>query len=238
MNVALNLAAAAGGAAARVATDTVTRRISNWMRNEPQSPYNMGQMRQALPQVGPTRGRGRGRRGRGRRGRAGRQGGQPAQGTQTRGQGMSVARDTEVLVSVAEGLKTYVFNPSPEELVRLKAMEAMYTRYRVRYVNVSYKSGSGTATAGNVAVGIAAGPAIEAVKTATDVLKLRPSFYVPAWKNESLSIGADIDLGRYMLCGNTSADGVAFTLYVYSTAANLGLIQVSYNVEFTQPKPF
>lgn len=236
MNVALNLAAAAGGAAARVAMD----RLSGWAVRAPQPLNTMGEMRVALPRPGPSRGRGRGRRGRGRRGRGARQGGQPPAGVSTRGQGMSVATDTEILVSVAQGFKAYVFNPSPPELVRLKAMEQMYTRYRVRYVNVAYKSTSGTATAGSVAVGIAAGPQLPAdmVKDATTIMKLRPSFVVPAWKNDSLTIGADIDLGRYMLCGDKTPDGVAFTLYVNSTAADLGMIQVSYRVEFTQPKPF
>lgn len=234
MNAALNLAAAAGGTAANVALN----RFGNWMSQSAQPLNNMGQMRQALPNVQtPQRGRGRGRRGRGRRGQ-GRPGGQPRSGVQTRGGEVSVCQGTEVLGAVAQGFKTYIFNPSPDELTRLKAMEKMYTRFRVKYVNVAYKSGSGTATAGNVAVGVAVGPAQAEIKDATTVMKLRPSFFVPAWKNASLTVGADIDLGRYMLCGDDKADGVAFTLYVYSTAANLGMLQVSYKVEFSHPRPF
>lgn len=87
-------------------------------------------------------------------------------------------------------------------------------------------------------MGVCVGPALTSIKTQEDVMKLRPSFYVPAWKNDSLALGSDIDLSRFMLCDDNTADGVAFTLYVIASSADLGLLQVSYEVEFSQPRPF
>lgn len=229
----MNLAAAAGGAAANVAVN----RMSSWLAGagpSRQPAYDMGQMRAALPSNAP-KARGRARRGRGRG--KGRQGGQPRQGINTRGGSDIVVRDTEVLGSVQKGVTSYQFNPAPDGLVRLKAHENMYNRYRIKYMNIAYKSGSGTATTGNVWVGVCGGPVNKAI-TAGNVSKLRPSFFVPAWKNESLTLGKDIDSQRWMRCGNDSDDGVSFTLYVESAEVGLGVIQVSYEVEFQQPKPF
>lgn len=130
------------------------------------------------------------------------------------------------------------FNPSVDGMPRLAAFEKMYHRYRIKYFNIAFKSGSGTAVSGNICVGVNVGPALENIKDGSDVMKCRPSFYTPAWKNESLTVGGDIDLSRYMLCGDTSADGVAFTLYLYASADALGMLQVSYEVEFSHPRPF
>lgn len=227
------MAAAVGGAAARAAVD----RFGNWLAS-PSPAYNMQAMRQALP--GPSqrttrgRARGRGRRGRGRRGR---QGGQPSQGINTRASTSIVVRDTEVIGAPTGAIQQIVFNPGCEGTPRLTAFEKMYRRYRMKYCNIAFKSGSGTATAGNVAIGVAVGPPLSVVKSKDLILKLKPSFYVPAWKNESLTLGADIDLSRFMLCGDTSADGVAFTLYVFGQQ-DAGMIQVSYEVEFSHPIPF
>lgn len=187
------------------------------------------------------RGRGRGRRGRGRPQGGNRPGGQPSAGISNTRSGAKVTiRDTEMLKQVTKTPVIYVFNPGNTDMPRLYNMAQMYTRYRFKYLNVAYKSGSGTSVVGNVAVGIASGPALMKTADATTdkILKLRPSFFVPAWKNDTLSIGSDIDLSRFMLCSDTTADGIAFCLYVASTADNLGFIQVSYEIEFSQPRPF
>lgn len=229
----MNLAAAAGGTAARVAADRIVRW---WESPAPRAPvsYNMAQMASALPSNARARGRGRrGRRGGGR----GRQGGQPSQGVRTRGGSDIVVRDTEIIGPVKKGLTVYAFNPGTDGMVRLSAHEKMYGRYRTRYMNISYKSGSGTATAGNVWVGVLIGAKNDSV-TAGSVGRLRPSFYVPAWKNESLTLGRDIDMSRWMKCGDVTDDGTTFCLYVDSTADALGVLQCSYEVEFQQPRPF
>lgn len=238
----MNLAAAAGGTAANVALN----RLQQWWSQPaqqvvPMSPYSMAPLVQALPSnTQRVRGRGRGRRGRARRRtQAGsRSGGQPSSGIHTQSGTVVVIRDTEVLGAVGNTLKTYEFNPSVTETPRLNAHEAMYRRFRIRYFNIAYKSGSGTATEGNVAVGVAVGPKMADVKDQDTILKLRPSFYVPSWKNDSITVGGDIDLSRYMLCSDMSADGIAFTLYVMSSKASTGMIQVSYEVEFSHPRPF
>lgn len=212
----------------------------------------MGEMAMALPYTGRGRGQPRGRnRGRGRGGGRGRgrgrgrrpqvgsnPGGQPSSGISTRSGSVEFVRDTEILTSVTSTIKTFAFNPSPDELVRLKSREKMFTRYRFRFINIAYKSGSGTNVTGNVAMGIAPGVVNNAVKTMDDILKLRPSFYVPAWKNDSMSVSGLIDSQRFMMCGTNDNDGVSFTLYVMASAADLGMVQVSYGVEFAYPRPF
>lgn len=105
-------------------------------------------------------------------------------------------------------------------------------------MNISYKPGVGTATDNNIAIGIAVGPKITSVTDQSTVTKLRPMAYGPGWKAFSLTVGRDIDLSRYMLSGDATADGVAFTLYAYASAASIGLIQVSYKVELSHPIPF
>lgn len=89
-----------------------------------------------------------------------------------------------------------------------------------------------------MSLGISPGPKLAAVKTSDDILKLKPSFYVPAWRNESLSLGRLIDSQRFMHVGKDDEDGISFTLYVASSANDLGKIQVSYSVQFAYPVPF
>lgn len=236
MQIAVNAAAAAGGMAARVATD----RFLQWLSTPSTSGglSTMGNLRSALPVTQPARGRGN-RRGRGRRPQgSSRSRGSPAAGISTRSGSNVVIRDTEVIGSVTTTMKSYAFNPAVAELPRLKAHAAMYRRYRIKYFNIAYKSGAGMATEGNVTVGVLVGPVDPAVKDAATIMKLRPSFFTPAWKSASLTLGADVDLARYMLSGDATADGIAFTLYAISTVNSPGMIQVSYEVEFSHPHPF
>lgn len=238
VNPFLTLAAAAGGSAARAAVD----RAANWLVS-PRQPYNMQAMVQALPRPSNANARGRGQRGRGRgRGRrpqvVNRPGGQPSAGTQTRSGANIILQDTEILGAVKAGsLAVYAFNPAPKELTRLYTHSKMYRRYKIFYMNISYKPGVGTATDNNIAMGIAVGPRIASVKDQDTVVKLRPMAYCPGWKAFNLTVGSDIDLSRYMLCGDETADGIAFCLYVFGTAQS-GLIQISYKVELSHPIPF
>lgn len=243
MNVAMNLAAAAGGAAARVATD----RLANWMSGMSLTPATPGPSRVVIPNPpsnaiargGARRGRGRGRR-RGRR--PNRQAGQPAQGAAAKGGSIVRMRDTEI---VALSATTFVleFNPAVDAMPRLAAHEKMYTRYRYRYVNIAFKSTSGTATDGSIVIGIASGPALYSTtgdnKLDRDkILKMKPMIVVPAWKNDTIAVGAQIDASRWMFCGDTTRDGVAFTVYVDTTATKIGVLQISYDIEFDFPRPF
>lgn len=228
----MNLAAAAGGAAARVIANRAQAAFNNYMAPAPaQQPYNFRGMRNALPR-GNRRGRGRGRRP-----QVAKTGGQPSAGvSNTRSSTKIVVRDTETFAT-PEKFTAYSFNPSCDKMPRLKQHENMYKRYRIRYMNIAYRSGSGTATEGNISFGIEGGVKDDKV-TAENVMALRPSFFTPAWKNDTMSLGSDIDIARWMICGDATTDGVAFTLYVNPTAAKIGMIQISYEVEFDQPRPF
>lgn len=188
------------------------------------------------PQAIRSRGRGRGR-GRGRnRPQAGMTGGQPSSGI-TQSSSNLVIRDTEILGTTTGSLQTFSFNPGVEGTPRLKSFERMYGRYRFNYVNIAYKSGSATNVAGNIAVGVLPGMINTTIKTQDDILRLKPSFYVPIWKNEQLSLNKFIDSQRFMLSGSNDNDGISFTLYVLGTQSG-GMIQVSYQVEFAYPRPF
>nr|QQP18796.1 hypothetical protein 2 [Soybean thrips tombus-like virus 5] len=225
MNAAMNLAAAAGGTAARVAVD----RLAGWLAT-PSQPQP-----QPTPQPGPSSnptGRGR-RRGKGR----GRRGARQAQGP-TRSGAQIVMRDTEVIGEVPNKLTTYSFNPAVNETPRLSQHEKMYARYRFKRLTISYKPLVGTATTGSVTIGAMVGTAYDKIKKADDIMKLRPMLVTPGWKAASFTLGSDIDLARYMLCGDNTADGVAVTIYAIGSAEHLGLIQVSYEVEFSHPRPF
>lgn len=236
----MNLAAAAGGALARAGVDYLGNRIQQAYRPPPiqqPSPYYFNQMAAALPRA-RGRGRGRGRRGRGRgRGQA-RSVGQPNSGIGTTGSGHITIVDTEVLGAPPTTLTAYQFTPSHSSLPRLSAHAKMYERYKINYFNISFRSGSSTNVAGNISIGVSPGPKLAAVVDQATILKLKPSFYVPAWKNESLSIGKSIDTQKFMHVGRDDEDGISFTLYVKASAANLGMLQVSYSVQFAYPVPF
>lgn len=192
----------------------------------------MQPLAQALP---PVRGRGRNRpRVRGR------QAGQPAMGVSQQTSSNVVVNDTEVLGSTTGALQVFEFHPhSSTSAPRLAQFAKMYHRYRFLQVSIAYKSGSGTNVTGNVALGIAPGTAIDSIKTQDNIVKLRPSFYVPIWKNESITVGRTIDSQRTMLTKDSAGDNdsSSFTLYVYGNKGG-GMIQISYKIEFSYPIPF
>lgn len=135
-------------------------------------------------------------------------------------------------------MKAYQFNPGCGETPRLARLATMYARYRFRKVSFKYHSGSGTATTGSVAIGVATGTTYAEVKDANTVLKLQPSAFGAAWKNLSLTLPRSIDSQKWYRCSENSIDGVSFTFYVNADAANLGRIEVTYEVEFGFPHPF
>lgn len=244
----MHLAAAAGGAASRAGLNYLANRAYNYAFApvpRTQAPFpTMVPLQQALPVYAPQRrgrsGRGRGRgRGaaRGRRAQA-RSIGQPNSGIGTRAAGKIVVVDTEVLGSPLKTFTYYQFSPSNAALPRLDAHAKMYERYKINYFNISYKSGSSTNVPGNIAIGVSPGPRIAAVTSQDTILKLKPSFYIPAWRNEALSVGGLIDSQRFMHVGKDGEDGISFTLYVQASADNLGKLQVSYSVQFAYPVPF
>lgn len=181
---------------------------------------------------GTSRGRARGR-GRGR-GRGGRQGLPERGNPTTRGGSRIIVQDAE-LFNVEGGFKTYSFNPAHANLPRLKAEASKYTRYKISFMNIAYISASSTATSGAVKFGIAPGTA-NANITDGNIMSLRPAEMVPVWKNATINVAGNIDSSRYMFVGDTSVDGVSFTLYV-SGAKDVGAIKVSYRVELAFPKP-
>lgn len=238
----MNVAAAAGGAAARQGINYLTNRLNTAapIQNvQPSSSFNMAPMVAALPRRGRRwRSRGRGR-GAARGGRAqARSAGQPNSGISTIGGGRVTVIDTEFLVTPTKALQAFQFMPHVAELPRLTAHANMHERYRINYFNISYKSGSSTATKGNVAIALSPGVKNAKVTDMDTVLKIRPSMFLPAWKNETLNVGRLIDSQRFMHVGKNDLDGVSFTLYIIASDVDLGKIQCSYSIEFAYPVPF
>lgn len=242
MNPFLHLAAAAGGAAANAAINRATQWLSG--PAQPQPLNTMGQLAVALPPTrrgGGLRRRGAARGGNTNRGRGRRQPrrsrtGQPM-GISTAGGEKLTVQGTEVVGTLDGTLQKFQFNPAVDTMVRLKNYEKMYTRYRIIYFNISFKSGSSTNTAGNVTMGLHPGPSNANIKDATTILQLRPSQYLPIWQSTTMNVGGSIDSQRFMYCGKDTDDGIAFTLYVIGLKGG-GIIQASYKIEFAYPNPF
>lgn len=139
------------------------------------------------------------------------------------------------MFTVEAGLKSYQFNPANEKLIRLKAEMGKYTRYKINYMNIAYISASSTATSGSIKFGVAPGTKLN--MTDAQLMQLRPAEMLPVWKNGSITLNSTIDTSRFMYCGDETRDGVSFTLYVSTPAADVGAIKVSYRVEFAYPHP-
>lgn len=150
---------------------------------------------------------------------------------------MLTITDSEFLLALDGKLQTYQFNPANDSMPRLAQFSKMYERYRILRMNIAYKSGSSTNTAGNIAFGVLTGTKQATITGQDTIMKLRPNVYVPIWKNASLTVPPSIDSSRYMHCDGLDDTSIAFTLYVNGTAKG-GMIQVSYSVQFAYPRPF
>lgn len=187
--------------------------------------------------------RGRRRQGRGRGGGLGQQ----MQGGTT----MAVFQDSEVLGGPSKGqlyaleftpggVKSSPTNKTALEATRLNYEAAKYSRFKIRYVNISFKATSPTTAKGNVSLGILAGPVNAAIKTSADILKLRPYRCTPSWKTVSISVGREIQSQlSYLTNKPGDADGVPFTIYIQSDSDSdpAGVLELSYLVEFSFPHP-
>ena len=229
----IHAAAAAGGAMARAGFNRVfgpqpRQRVVRYMPPPPPAPV-------INVQTAPRRGRGRGR-GRGRpRNQSTRNTNIPRPGPSG---SKVIITDTEVLGTPLAKLAAFEFNPAPAGLTRLANLAKMYERYRFHYINISYKATSPTTQQGQLAMGVMPGQKSDKVKSNDEIVKLRPMVICPPWKSDSMSLGRNIDSQRYMHVGRAGDDGVSFTLYVNASAANMGVIQISYRIEFEYPSPF
>lgn len=215
--------------AARVAVDRLGQYLSApTKRQAPLPPYNMQRMRAALPPpTSNANARGPRRR---------RRSAPPI--PRTVGGASIVVADTEYLGMVPKDLTHYLCNPAPTALPRLDRMSKMYHRFRIISFKVAYKPGVGTATAGNVSAGICIGPAVAAITLQDHINKLNPSFFTPGWKAATFTVPPNSDPARYMVSGDTSVNGVSFTLYAMASAESLGQLVVTYRVEFSHPINF
>lgn len=236
-NLLLNLAAAAGGAAARQGLNALGSGLQNWWqqpsggaRPRPRrraAQLSVAPLLQALP-APPQRRR---RRGRGR----GRGPGAPSVGAV--GAGRVVVTDSE-LIAVPAALIAAEMNPGADILPRLLAHSKIYERYRFIRVVVAYEPLSGMATSGSIAVTLSPGKKNAAIKDMATILKCQPCLARPSWKAGTLRAGARLDAQRWMHSEQADNDGISFTLYAIGSAANLGYLRVTYTVEFAFPHPF
>lgn len=182
--------------------------------------------------------RGRGGRGAGssRRGRRGRRRGRGNSGPDrpigTQGSGTITVQDTEILNYTGGKLQVFEFNPSATGLVRLERFESMYERYQFVYCEVKWVPTCPLTTAGQIAYGIS--PAkLDAVKTADDISKLKPSRIVSPFVSGKISMNTSIDSHKFMHCGTDTA----FVLYVWGDTG-VGHFDIRYKLEFSFPRPF
>nr|QQP18789.1 hypothetical protein 2 [Soybean thrips tombus-like virus 4] len=228
-----------GAVAGQIYRDYMSRPV---IVQQPPQTYQQPQVVYVQPQQ-QSAGRSRPRRGRGRgRGQGRARVPRPTAPIGTQGSGVVTVVDTEMFAPI--GFVTGVinvmqFNPGHSKLPRLNRQAGMYERYRVVYVTVKFVPAVATTTTGSLYFSICPGPSQTAVKTADDILKLRPSRCVAVWQSATINMGQAIDTQRYMVCGDTSVDGTAFTLYYqYGNTAAGGHFQVSYKIEFAYPKVF
>lgn len=146
-------------------------------------------------------------------------------------------RDTEVVQHGDFTAMMYAeFNPAPAKgLSRLAKYAALFERYKIHRITIHYRSTSGTATEGSVTVGVGTGPKMTNIANSTQILALRPSFTVPAWKDDRIVLGNDIMQSRTMAVGGTDQTGVAFTLYAIASKKDPGQLFVEYDIEFSFP---
>lgn len=122
----------------------------------------------------------------------------------------------------------------PFNLKRLGEFAKMYERYQIHTVRIRVLGTAGSAQAGTIAYGVLSGGVEDVIKTADDILALRPSRTHHLSQQSSILLGHDIQLSKYMRTDDKSA----FTLYSWATVANVAFLEVSYDVTFSSPRPF
>lgn len=195
---------------------------------------------------GRARGRGRGGRG-GRRGRGRRTGLASAMaGMSLNGGSTATFTDAEFVGMGTGGVATVTaFNPGTCQLPRLQYEAAKWTRFKINYINIAYITTSSMTDSGSFYLGIVNGVAKADDYKGDDkynkVLAMRPSFAIPTWKNDSISLGSNIMPVRTMpvetTATNLSLDNVPFSCVQIGSkeANNKGSIKWSYSITFSHP---
>nr|QZZ63356.1 hypothetical protein [Leuven wasp-associated virus 4] len=227
------------------------RAAFNYLTRPQQQPiYVPVPQAQPLPVTQYARGRaGRGRRPRGRRGgRRGRGAGgltRAMAGMSLSGGSVATFVDAECVGTTKGGEVNVVsFNPGTCELPRLKYEAAKWTRFKINYINIAYITTSSITDSGSFYLGIVNGVATKeqfAADASTKILAMRPSFAVPTWKNDSVSLGANIMPVKTMPVETDSTkltiDNVPFTCVETTSkgADNKGIVKWSYSITFSHP---
>lgn len=147
-------------------------------------------------------------------------------------------RDTEFLGLVSTGFSTLEFNPGNTKTPRLAAFEKMYTRYRIISITLTYVPSTSTYSTDNISYGVASGPINTDIKGADTIMRLKPAHMRPAYTTSNIKLNRSIMSQPWLYCGDNSRDGVAFVLYLNASGNNLGHFTVTYDIEFTNPRPF
>lgn len=145
-------------------------------------------------------------------------------------------RDTEV-TNVPKALTKLEFCPGKTSLPRLDYEAAKFARWRVISVSVKYSPTCSYTTDGAVVYGIISGPPDSAIKTPSDVLKLRPFQAHSAWKTSRIVIPRNIQAQTFLYTSGSSPDHTAFTIYYAGPDDNKGMLQITYDVELSFPNP-
>lgn len=149
-------------------------------------------------------------------------------------------RDTEILTDVTAattGPKALVFNPAPDNLVRLQAESTKYLKYRINSMVIRYRPHCASTTAGAINFGVQVGPELDGIKVAA----LRPAVLTAVWRPGVLRVGADVMMQQHLFSGDKDGNSVAFCLYVELPSgkklSDYGNMEVTYDVTFSFPRP-
>lgn len=179
--------------------------------------------------------RGRGSRRGGQSNRSVPQAMQPARGVAANRFGVTL-RDTEVIASAKATLQVIEFCPGKTGLTRLDAEASKFTRYQFHSAQVAFKATASTTTSGQITFGILPGAKNDNIKTAGDIMKLRPFRVGAVWKSDSISVPRNVTPQNYLYTNGTGDDDVAFCIYIYNSEGS-GTFAITYNLTLSYPNP-
>lgn len=164
------------------------------------------------------------------------QGMQPRSGVGASRAGDTLVNSEVIPVLEANKLQTFKFNPGNTGLPILDSLADRFTRFRINYVNIAYCATDSTTNSGEVVYGIAAGPINTEIKDKASIMACRPMHTQATWKSSSMSVGSGIMPSSWLYTNDTTRDGVAFVLYIFSDKKS-GSFKISYSVRFDYPNP-
>jgi hypothetical protein len=143
---------------------------------------------------------------------------------------------SELWTNVGTGVTNLTFNPGKSGMTKLDMFGQNWEQYKVIKANISFKTSSGTTTAGHFVAGIDYSTTNPATSI-TDVFALDPRVDGPVWNNLALHVDPRKAMTKeIMYCNRADAENTAFNLSIYSDTPTSGIIICDYVVDFSSPR--